>query len=428
MILRRAVLICLLAVGARVFADPPNLVLLSVDTLRADFLGCYGCDWDISPNIDDLADSGLVFEDALCEIPLTAPSFSAMFTSRYPRMVGVTRNGLRVDDTAPLITEHVRDAGYYTFAVQSNWTLKGKLCGLNRGFDVYEDDYEQRRWAFYKGERNAERVSQIAQELLKNRPADKPFFAWIHFSDPHAPYHYHREFSPVKTSLYKLDRKERSRVKYASEVAYTDYHIGRVFKSLPENTIVVFAADHGESLYEHGYLGHGRNLHQPSTHVPLIIRAVNVALGRTNTPVGTMDVGKTILGLLGIGSIPGMLGCNILHETIPHDRARFMETYGGAVPGLPGMKQLLEATSPVYQSVVKEGFKLICSENQRPVLYYLPDDADERRNLAPHQPALYEELNALLELWNKTFLRGKETVVELTEEDREALKSLGYLD
>ncbi len=428
MILRRAVLICLLAVGARVFAEPPNLVLLSVDTLRADFLGCYGCEWGISPNVDAFADTGLLFEDALCEIPLTAPSFSAMFTSRYPRMVGVTRNGLRVDERVPLITERIRDAGYYTFAVQSNWTLKGNLCGLDRGFDVYEDDYEQRRWAFYKGERNAERVSHIAQELLKNRPADKPFFAWIHFSDPHAPYHYHREFSPVKTSLYKLDRKERSRVKYASEVAYTDYHLGNVLEALPENTAVVFVADHGESLYEHGYLGHGRNLHQPSVHIPLIIRAAGVSPGRTNMPAGAIDIGNTLLGLLGIERIPGMVGCNILHETIPHDRARFMETYGGAVPGLPGMKQLLEATSPVHQGVVKEGFKLICSENQQPGLYYLPDDAEERRNLASHSPELHGELNGLLELWNTTFPRGKEKTVELTEEDREALKSLGYLD
>ena len=426
--LRFGTLIAVLCVGLSAVAGPPNLVLLSVDTLRADFLGCYGCEWDISPHVDALAETAFLYDNVQCEIPLTAPSFAAMFTSRYPRMVGVTRNGLKIDDNVPVITERIRSAGYHTFAVQSNWTLKGKLCGLNRGFAVYDDDYEARRWGFYKGERDAEDVARIALELLEQRPPDTPFFAWIHFSDPHAPYQYHRTFSPVKKSLYKMDRRERVRVKYASEVAYADHYIGKVLAALPDNTIVFFVADHGESLYEHGYLGHGRNLHQACMRVPMMIRAPGIAPGRNHIPIATMDVGSTILALLELQTIPGMLGYNIMAESIPIDRTRFMETYGGAVPGLPGMKLLLEATSPTYQSVIQEGYKLICPDDRPPALYYLPDDPGEKRNLAGHKPDTVTALEALLSSWDENCGKGTGTAADLLEEDREALKSLGYIE
>ena len=265
----------------------PNVVLLSVDTLRADFLGCYGCAWDISPNIDRLAENSLVFEDVCCETPLTAPSFAAMFTSRYPRMVGVTRNGMRVADDARLLAEIFREAGYYTFAVQSNWTLRAHMSGLNRGFDLYEDALDRRRWGIFNGERAAEEVTETALKVLGNGPPDKPFFAWIHYSDPHGPYRYHAEHSPVKRGLRDMDRKERVRVKYASEVAYADHHIGRFLEALPEDTRILFVADHGESLYEHDYLGHGRYLYQDGLHVPLMIHAPGVTAGRTPAPAGS---------------------------------------------------------------------------------------------------------------------------------------------
>ena len=424
---RSGIFILVLFMGLPALAGQPNLVLLSVDTLRADFLGCYGCEWDISPHIDAFAETSLVFENAQCEMPLTAPSFSAMFTSRYPRMVGVTRNGLRLDDSVPVITERIRSVGYHTFAVQSNWTLKGKLCGLNRGFDVYNDDLEQRRWGFYKGERSAEDVAGVALELLEQRPPNKPFFAWIHFSDPHAPYHYHREYSPVKKNLYKMERREQARVKYASEVAYTDHYIGEVLKALPEHTIVLFAADHGESLYEHGYLGHGRDLYQPCMHVPMMIRAPGILPGRNHVPVGNMDVGPTLLGLLGIEKIPEMLGYNLVADSIPLDRVRFMETYGGAVPGLPGMKLLLEATSPLYQSVMCEGYKLVCPDDYSPALYFLPEDPEEKKNLAASNPDKLAALKTLLTSWDEHCGKGASTAADLLEEDREALKSLGYI-
>ncbi|HOH30010.1 MAG TPA: sulfatase-like hydrolase/transferase, partial [Candidatus Hydrogenedentes bacterium] len=116
--IQRRLALGLLFLCAHVTGEMPNVLLLSVDTLRADFLGCYGCPWDISPNIDRLAEQSLVFDNACCETPLTAPSFSAMLTSRYPRMTGAMRNGMGISEDTEVITTSFQSAGYHTFAVQ----------------------------------------------------------------------------------------------------------------------------------------------------------------------------------------------------------------------------------------------------------------------------------------------------------------------
>ena len=140
----------------------PNIVFLSVDTLRADRLGCYGYPLDTSPNLDAFAQGARLFEDCVCEVPLTAPSFGSMLSSRFPRSTGQTRNGLRMPETVPLVTERFRAAGYQTFCVQSNWSLKAHLSGLDRGFDRFEDNLAMKRWGVLKPERYGDKVTSIA--------------------------------------------------------------------------------------------------------------------------------------------------------------------------------------------------------------------------------------------------------------------------
>ncbi|MFA7692135.1 MAG: sulfatase-like hydrolase/transferase [Candidatus Hydrogenedentes bacterium] len=406
----------------------PNVLLLSVDTLRADFLGCYGCEWNTSPHIDALAKQALLFENACCEMPLTAPSFTAMLSSRYPRMTGVIRNGMRVDDKVPLITETFKKAGYYTFAVQSNWTLRARLSGLNRGFDFYEDRLEQRRWGIFNGEREAEEVTRIALEALENRPKDKAFFAWIHYSDPHAPYHFHSTFNPGERRLRQVDRKTQTRIKYASEVAYTDHHIGVLLAALPKDTRILFVADHGENLHEHGYLGHGRHLYQEGLHVPFMICSEQVQPGRCSLAVTTMDVGPTLLGLAGLHPLDYALGMNLIEAQPPADRPRFMETYGGAVPKLPGAKKILSQTSAIFQAVIRDNWKLIHPQQGPMLLYFLPDDPQERSNLYAKKRDVASELKELLERWDTHHPKGNATEVEFNTEDVEMMRSLGYLN
>ncbi len=405
----------------------PNVVLLSVDTLRADHLGCYGYPRDTSPAIDTFAETALLFEDTICEVPLTSPSFGSIFSSRFPRMNGTTRNGLRMPASVPLITEQFAEAGYQTLCVQSNWTLKAKLSGLDRGFDQYDEDFHQKRWGFIKAERTADEVSRVALDLLAGLDPDKPFFAWIHFTDPHAPYTFHRKFNPAGKRPFGARREEKVRIKYDSEIAYCDAEIARVLAALPENTAVVFTADHGESLWEHDYLGHGRRIYQSGLHIPLIIRAPGLAAGRTGVPARAIDLGPTLLGLAGLKPAGGMLGVNLLASPPAADRVRVIETYGGAVPNLPGAKAVMADAGPMRQGVLFDNWKLII-DGRNAELFNLAEDPQELHDLSGALPGKVEQLRQRVSRWDAATERVQPGEEDLNEEDMRALEALGYVD
>lgn len=406
----------------------PDVVLISVDTLRADHLGCYGHSLDSSPNIDSLARQSLVFDDCVCEVPLTNPSFAAMLTSRYPRMTGATRNGIPISSSVPTITEVFKAAGYQTFCVQSNWTLKAKLSGLGRGFDIYDDDFYTRRWGFIKSERYADEVADIAIEKLRDRDPLRPLFCWIHFSDPHAPYRFHRKFNPAGKRWRRGDRAAKAGAKYDSEVAFADYHIGRILEVVPlENTFVMFVADHGESLYEHDYIGHGRRIYQASMRIPLMISGPGIAPGRTDVPARGIDIGPTLLGFARLKGLPGMLGVDLLEETPMTPRPRVVETYGWAVLRLPGARSLLAGRGPDYQGVLTEGWKLILND-EKAELFHIRNDPMEEHDLADTAPERLAALKNLIAEWEHAFPRAQEEEAALSEDDLRVLESLGYME
>lgn len=407
-------------------AAPTNVLLLSVDTLRADRLGCYGYDHPLTPNIDALAAQGMLFEDAVCEVPLTAPSMGSMLTSHYPRMNGTGRNGLRLPEGVRTVTQEFKDAGYHTFCVQSNWTLKDKLSAIGRGFDVYDDEFHEKRWGFIKPERGGEEVTARALELLEQRPRDKPFFAWIHYSDPHAPYNFHKEFNPTGKKKILMGREKKTRLNYDTEVAFTDAQLGRILSALPPDTAVLFVADHGESLFEHDYLGHGRRIYQTCMHIPFIVRGAGATPGRSSAPVRGIDVGPTLLGLAGLPEPEGYLGVNVITEEIPASRARVIETYGGAVPNLPGADALL-SDAPLKQGVLQEGWKLII-DGRKNELYNLREDPDELTDVSSQEQDRVVQLRALIEQWDQATARAAQAEEDLNKDDWEALEALGYLE
>ncbi len=427
------ILVVLLLSGLAAPAAPPpetarpNVVLLSVDTLRADYLGAYDCAVDTSPNLDAFAKEALLFTDAVCEVPLTGPSF---FIRRDDDgvMTGTTRNGLRMPDDVPLVSERFKEADYHTFCVQSNWTLKAHLSGLDRGFDTYADGFEKKRWGFIKPERLADDVTDVALKLLDERDPDAPFFAWIHYTDPHAPYIFRKQFNPAMKPRFFMKNKHKVRFKYASEVAFTDHHIGRLLEALPrENTFILFVADHGESLYEHDYLGHGRRIFQTGMHIPLMIRGKGVLPGYTAEPARGIDIGPTLLGLADLAPPKSMLGLDITRHAPKPGRVRVFETYGGAVPGLPGAEALMADAPPMRQGVIAGGWKLILGGGA-PQLYYLPDDPGEEENLASAEPDRVRALKAHIEAWDADTAKGEENVSELSTEDQRALEALGYIE
>ena len=413
--------------AATIAGAAPNVVLISVDTLRADRLGAYGYALPTSPVLDAYAKTALVFEDATCEVPLTQPSMGAMLSSRFPCSTGTTRNGLRMPGDVPLVQEQFQGSGYHTFAVLSNWTLKEKLSGLARGFDVYDDAFEKKRWGFMKAERDGDDVTRLALEYLEARPADKPFFAWIHYSDPHAPYKMHRNFRPAGKRAWHLGHKKKVRVKYDSEVAFTDHEIGKVLAALPDDTVVVVVSDHGESLYEHNYLGHGRYIYQNNMHIVLMVRAPGAAPGRSNAPVRGIDVGPTLLGLAGLSVPAGMLGLDLLRDDVAAERARVFETYGGAVPNLPGLKDAMAEAGPMWQGVIQEGWKLIV-DGDKDELYYLPEDPGELDDRSAAEPARVEAMREIIKRWEEVTPRGEQGEEDLDADDLKALEALGYLE
>ncbi len=405
----------------------PNIVVISADTLRADHLGCYGYPLATSPNIDALAAQSLVFEDVVCEVPLTAPSFCSMWTSRFPRLIGVTRNGMRLAEEVPLTAEVFDAAGYFTVCVQSNWTLKAKLSGLERGFDLYEDDFHQKRWGFIKAERTADEVTNTAIESLAKWDREQPLFAWIHYSDPHAPYKAHDEFDLHEDQPRDRSRGAKVRRGYDSEIAFMDAQIAALLAALPsEDTFIVFVADHGESLWDHGYLGHGRRIYQDNLHIPFLVHGPGIAPGRSSSPARGIDVGPTVLALAGLEPMPGALGVSLVNGPPASDRVRVIETYGGAVLKVPGVKEMMTDAGPQRQAVLLEGWKLILA-GRDVELFHLPDDPAERTNLALEQPDRVRQLRALIEEWDRATASMTGQQAELNDADREALKSLGYI-
>jgi choline-sulfatase len=228
-------------------------------------------------------------------------------------------------------------------------------------------------------------------------------------------------------SRWRMDPVSRTRALYDSEVAYMDSFVGQVLAALPqENTFVVFAADHGESLYEHNYLGHGRRLYQSGVRIPLIVHGPGIAPGRSAAPARGLDVGPTLLGLAGLTPLPESMGVDLLRSEPSPKRARIIETYGGAVPRLPGARALMANRPPQRQSVLLEGWKLIVT-GPKTELYNLAEDPGELRNLAESSDAKVKELSQLIHEWNERMPRGHSHDPGLGADDLNALESLGYL-
>jgi arylsulfatase len=321
--------------------DPrPNVVLIVVDTLRADFLGAYGYDGGTSPNLDTLAARSVVFDRAVAASALTAPSHASIMTSRYVRehSIGYLNGGTRLVGR-PTLASVFRDAGYDTAAFISNSIIRRRV-GLDAGFDVYDDalpDSERNRpYAF---ERTAEATTDRAVEWLR-RDATTPFFLWVHYQDPHGPYtppdelvaEFDRPPDPSERPLPVLDGQSghrgipayqalpglryasQYRARYAAEIRYFDQALARLLEAIDTRegeggTVLLLTADHGESMGEGQYFfAHGHATTPDLVRVPFILCAPGLAAGRNAGLVHHVDVMPTLLDLAGLPLPPGLRG------------------------------------------------------------------------------------------------------------------------
>lgn len=418
--MRRKVLIAVLIAGALGAAGwywlgtnrGPNLLVITLDTTRADHLGCYGYELAKTPVLDALAKEGVLCERAHTVAPITLPAHTSLFTGLYPAETGVRTNGRGgLSRSIDTLASVLKRRGYDTGAFVAAFVLNRKF-GLNQGFDLYGDesgsttDPAQRR--------QAESVIDSALAWL-SRSRRQPFFCWVHLFDPHLPYAGHAD-------LFGNEFAERP---YDGEIAYVDRQVGRLVsflktRNLDENTLVVVTADHGEGLGEHGERSHLFLLYQTTMHVPLIFRQPGKlpAGGRVASRVSLVDVSPTILDVLGVPDPRKVTGRS------------FSQAFSGKdVPASPcyaitDEPYSLSNCAPL-RSLIDGDWKYI--QTTRPELYRLSDDPRETQNLAAQNPdKLLEMENLLSELEAKLVYR-QAAGAAISAAERSNLKSDGYV-
>lgn len=351
-------------------APPPNVLLITLDTLRVDALGVYGNRFNPSPNLDALAAQGVRFERAYTVTPLTIPAHSSIHTGLYPPRHGVRDNGdFFLSDDAVTLAERLSGEGYATMA-SVGAEVTSHHWGFAQGFDAYFDDLGPReaggnRW---RVERPGEEVVDDALGWLAEE-REQPFFAWVHLFDVHDPYE-----APAAFQAQLPGRP------YLAEVAGVDHQVARLLAAIPEDTVVIAVADHGEGLGEHGESLHGMLLYDATTHIPLLLRAPGVAPAVVSTPVSLVDLAPTILGLTGspaatvdgVDLAPHLRG----EQPWPAERDIYLESlYASRHYGWAPQHALVDAE-----------YKLIDSTTDK---LFAATDGREEHNLAD-QPALLD--------------------------------------
>jgi len=284
-----------------------NVVVVTLDTTRADRLGCYGFAGVATPNLDRLAREGVLFERATATVPLTLPSHSSIFTGKVPPRHGVHDNGgFFLGEQETTLAERFQKAGYATGAFVAAWVLDSKW-GLGQGFDHYGDKFDLSKFKVV----SLGTVQKPGDEVMGDALAwlegvrDRRFFSWIHLYDPHTPYDPPEPYKSRYTS------------RYVGEIAWTDDVVGRLVawlesRRLLERTVVVVTGDHGESLGDHGENTHAFFIYDSTTRVPLIVRTPWGLRGRAQAQVSSVDIYPTLLDLVGLPPQDGIDGRSLL--------------------------------------------------------------------------------------------------------------------
>jgi len=394
-----------------------NVVVITLDTTRADRIGAYGFTPSPTPNLDRLASEGTLFEHAAAPAPLTLPVHSSLFTAKYPPQHGVRDNGgFFLDERETTMAERLKAAGVATGGFVGAYVLDRKW-GIAQGFDRYFDDFDLSKFetpSLGEVERPANEVADRALEWMASVKTSR-FFAWLHFYDAHSPYAPPPEY-----------RARFANQPYVGEIAFADAQIGRVRafleqEGLLDKTVIVVIADHGESLGDHGESTHGFFVYQSVLRVPLVIRAPYDALrGRRVTDlVRTVDVMPTVMDLLDLPIAEKLEGRSVV------------PLMTGAVREM-GLAAYAEAVYPRYhygwsdlRSLTSERFKFI--EAPRPELYDLVQDPDETRNLYDERRPLADRMAGVLAAAESKSASDVKPAADVDPDTRARLAALGYV-
>jgi arylsulfatase len=429
-----------------------NVLLITIDTLRADHLGAYGYRRATSPRIDGLARRGVLFEQAYTYWPKTRGSFVALLTGRLAAQSGYGKSHPTLVDFNPTLASVLQDAGYDTAAVVDNANVAASL-GYSKGFARYRETWEEKALATEVDKAHA--ITEDATAFLAAAHPARAFLLWLHYVSPHAPY---EPPAPFDTAF--LDEASRSGpvlqpvagfhggvprewargarplgyyvAQYDGEIAAADADVGRVLDALERSavrdcTLVLLASDHGESLGEHDYyFDHGENLFDPSLRVPLILAGPGIKAGaRSSELASTLDIVPTLLDALKVSYPPDLAGVSLLAAARGEPLAR---------QRLPGQndRNLLAAWD--------KRFKLVATPVESGARYALYDrlsDPGETRDAGPANAGVLREERRELELFReridaqlvrtRRLLEGRPGTETLTIEACERLKALGYV-
>ncbi|HTI36305.1 MAG TPA: sulfatase-like hydrolase/transferase [Vicinamibacterales bacterium] len=399
-----------------------NLVVVTLDTTRADRIGAYGGENAGTPTFDQLADQGVLFGHATTAAPLTLPAHSTLFTGRFPPEHGVRDNGgyfLNASETT--LAETMKARGYATGGFIAAYVLDSKW-GINQGFDTYFDDFDLSKYkALSMGaiQRPANEVMDHALPWIEQHQSS-PFFAWIHLYDAHAPYDPPAPFR----ERYQGDP-------YQGEISFADSQVGRLVQTLKDRglfdrTVIVVIGDHGESLGDHGEQAHGFFIYESTTHVPMLIRAPFSSMQhrRVDDPVRSVDVMPTVLDLLAVPP----------PANVTMDGRSLTPLMTGATNDM-GLEAYAEAVYPLHHfgwsdlRALRQGrYKLIAAP--RPELYDLQDDPREERNIYSDRRSLGDRMITRLTEMEERFKSSAQTASQAVEVDPDAkarLAALGYV-
>jgi arylsulfatase A-like enzyme len=454
-----------------------NVLLVTVDTLRPDYLSSNGYPLPTSPFLDRLLGEGFYFEQALAPVPRTTPALASLVTGAYPHKTRVRTLADRLPSELVTLAEALRAEGYQTVAVVTNLLLAA-FRSLDAGFDVYDAAFDVR---------DASRTTDAALRHLEVADLDKPLFAWVHYIDPHVPYHPDREtaerFDPDYAGRFRLgfgrqpragepddlfrefpeglrksqvthrnpltrDENEHIRRLYAGEIRTVDAQIERLVDAVRERfprTVIVFTADHGESLGEHAfYFDHGDYVYNASSRVPLgfVLPAEHPwhGAGRRSGWVSLVDVAPTLFDLIGLSPPPEMAVLFEGRSLAPALRGQpmppapvFIESGTSFFPELVRRRQRNDQPGR-FRAVVQDDWKLIWTpflpDTEAWELYDLGSDPNETQNLYRHRadPARLAGLKRNLDAWLALGSAEPTPTRALSDADRDALRRLGYLE
>ena len=409
---RLAVLLLICSGCASPAPEPPpvsrarHLVLITIDTLRADRVGAYSYARARTPRIDELAARGVRFEHAYAPAPITLPSHASLLTGRYPPGHGSRHNGMRVDSAVPALATVLSTAGFATGAFVSAFPLDRRF-GLNNGFATYGDRMPRGTRGRLENERPGretvdEALAWLTPTLTTSRANGGRIFLWVHLFEPHAPY------GQPGSGRSVADR-------YDDEIAESDVQIGRILDGLGQDaasSVIVVAADHGEAFGEHGEISHSLFVYDTTLRVPLVIAGPGVPARTVASPVSLVDVAPTVLPLLGLARLDsdGVDLAPTFTGTEPAARDLYAESWA----------PLLDFGWSPLRSLRSQGFKYI--EAPRAELYETARDPDETRDLAAADAPRAAQLRDRLARYGT----GPTQAAPVDREALARLQALGY--